>query len=197
MMKKFVVLMLVLGLASLSYGQMAWLEIGAGAPAAGATLTINLVGDGLGSGYNIGGIVEATSVDGNGAAAAAADKGGAMSAYSNKLSNPNANEYPSAGILGGLASILGGYDDTGIAAGLPLMSFDYTIDAAWDGSAFYVAPLAAGGTYTYSAGSSYTVAGSTANIGGQDVLISGVQIIPEPATIALLGLGGLLLRKRK
>jgi hypothetical protein len=197
MMKKFVVLMLVLGLASLSYGQMAWLEIGAGTPAAGATLTINIVGDALGSGYNIGGLVEASAVDAAGAAAAAADMGGAMSNYSNKLSNPNPSEYPSAGILGSLASILGGYDTTGIAAGLPLMSFDYTIDASWAGGAFYVAPLAAGGTYTYSAGSSYTVAGSTANIGGQDVPIAGVQIIPEPATIALLGLGGLLLRKRK
>ena len=188
--------MLVLGLASISKGSLAWLEVDSGSTiGAGNTVTINMKADGLTSGYAIGAIVESSSLSsGQGTQA---DWDGSLSNYTNNLGTAMANDGAYIdNYNGALASNpLGGSDQGGIAAGSVIMSFDYTIDASWTGTTFYVAPLVGGGTYDYGVGS-FTVAASTCNVAAADIPIQGVAI-PEPATIALLGLGGLLLRKRK
>lgn len=85
---------------------------------------------------------------------------------------------------------------------VPLVSFDYTINPNWDGvSDIVIAPLATDTVYEYAPGLFDTAWRSYAGLHDGDSPVLPVDIvgitIPEPATVLLLALGGLMLRKRK
>lgn len=86
-------------------------------------------------------------------------------------------------------------------AGVPLVSFDYTINPDWDGvSDIVIAPLVAGAIYEYAPGLFDTAWHSSGGLHDGDSIVP-VDIvgitIPEPATVFLLGLGCLALRRRR
>lgn len=197
-MKKLLILFLVmLGMASTSQATMVWFEVDSGSTvAAGETITINLIADAACNGWEIHAVAE---VDGSG--------NQAIIAYAGTASNLQANPAVASMIQGIVdnyqGALFGGQSgsfasDEGVgslAAGLVIMSFDYTIAQGWDGSAITIAPLQAGKTYTYNGGS-YTTETSYAYLGEEYVPITGLTI-PEPTTIALLGFGCMMLIKRK
>jgi len=203
MMKKLLILFLVLlGTASTSQAAMVQFEVdgvtanldGSYTVTPGDTITINLVADTACNGWEIYGVAE---VDESG--------NQAVITYAGVASNLQANAAASVGDTGIIDNYQGAlfsgpsaYFEGALAAGEAIMSFDYTIASDWDGSvAITIAPLEAGKTYTYD-GSSFTAVTSYADLGEDgDIAILGLTLVPEPATIALLSLGGLLLRKKR
>jgi hypothetical protein len=200
-MKKFVLLMLILGLTSAAQAGLIWLEIDGSQEylgTAGETVTIDVMADETCYG------VELIAVEGDASiATTVVDMGGTST-------------LPTAGA--GMSVIFGGYLDNyqgvlfdsfsesstaGVVAGTVLASFEYTISAAWDeATAYWVAPPVSGLQYEYMEGSFATAVDSYGNLNIEgtptNVLITGVHIIPEPMTMTLLGLGSLIaLRRRK
>ncbi len=89
-------------------------------------------------------------------------------------------------------------------AGVPLVSFDYTINPEWDGvSDIVIAPLAVGTDYEYAPGlfdTAWRSFGALSYDYPYDQIVVDISglTIPEPATLLLFGLGSLaLLKKRK
>jgi hypothetical protein len=211
-MKKMLILMLVLGLASMAQAT-AWLALHSGSTiAAGNTITIDILADANASGFAIGGMVECvgSQLNTDKQATAVTNKGGAVLARTtpddgqvfypgDTLTNPDAQMGYLDNYNGYLTSVAGGYSVPVVNTGDVIAYFKYMISSSWDGSAYYVAPLQADKVYYYNGGN-IDPAG-TSNVNLYTVLnpIQGLMItpIPEPATIALLCLGGLFLRKKK
>ena len=199
-MKKLLIFMLVLCLASVSQAALVGLKIGGSSQyvaTAGETVTIDVVADAKSFG------VELMTVEGNAAVATAVvDMDGAAG------STPSLGAgmlLINAGYLdnydGVLFDYFSEYSTAGVAAGVVLASFEYTLDTLWDGTPYWVSPLVTGTSYEYASGSFDTAALSYASldVGGTptSIGITGVRIVPEPMTIALLGLGSLFLLKRR
>lgn len=186
--------MLVLGLVSAVQADYARFEVDSGSTvAAGQTITINLISDLPCNGWEISGVAE---VDASGNQTVLTYGGTA----SNIQFNP-AYSLIEAGFVDNYeGSLFGSYSVSFLGplpAGESIMSFDYTINGSWDGSAITIAPLEAGKIYTYALGESYPVDASSADLGiPGNVLIQGLTI-PEPMTVALLSLGSLFLRRKK
>jgi len=167
-MKKLLILVLVVGLASVSYGQLVTLT-DFSAVLSGTTLTIhsNIA---LGAGSNIAvGLYDVASGPGD------ALSGGTI------LGSP-----ATAGALKGLivnsTNPDFGIDFTAGSTGSEVPAWDAQIgnwySVTWTG-------IAVGDLLEVS-----NISGSTYNVVGN------IAVTPEPMTIALLGLGGLLLRRR-
>lgn len=200
-MKKFVLLMLILGLASVSQAGVIGLKIGGsstyvGTP--GETVNIQLIADEPANAVDF-----YTLVEGDAAVATTViDMGGTLNSVT-----PNASwTVTSAGYIdnyqGNLFDTFNAYAVPEIAADAVLLTFNYTIDAAWDGTPYWVSPLEEGKLFYYDVGMSFSALESEGNLLINEepvyVPITGVQIIPEPMTISLLSLGGLIaLRRRK
>ena len=200
MMKKLLIFMLVLGLASVSQAALVGLEIGGAkeyTATAGEVITINLVADTPYSSSLLMVVEGDASV-----ATAVVDMDGTST-----LPVGGTGVVITEGYLDNYDGVLFDYVSAGaspvIAAGSVIMSFEYTVSSGWAGTDFWLAPLATGTSYEWASGSFDTAALSQATLipTGEDpiynVPITGVHIIPEPMTVLLLGLGGLLLRRRK
>ena len=194
-MKKLLILLLVFGMASASQAAVVGFSIGGAkeyTASPGETVSIDLVAD---TAYNGS---EMMAVEGDDwVAANVLNKGGTsalpigttgVTITGGYLDNYN-------GVLFDYASA---YASPAKAAGLVIMSFEYTLSTGWDGSAYWVSPLVEGTSYEYASGAVDNAALSYARLGELgDIGITGVKLVPEPMTIVLLGLGGLFLRRRK
>ncbi len=199
-MKKFVLLMLILGLASYSQAGVIGLYIDGSqeyAGSAGDIVNIELIADTNCSGVIIDGIVEG---DGS-ISSAQIDMGGQLLSVTlnSGLSVIGSDVGYIDNYQGGLYSVLGASAIPVIPVGEVILTLEYKISDSWDGTTdYWVSPLEVGKTYTYGAGSSFTIANNYGNLEAVATDITGVHIIPEPMTITLLSLGGLIaLRRRK
>jgi hypothetical protein len=112
------------------------------------------------------------------------------------LTNPDAQMGYLDNYDGYLTSVAGGYSVPVVKTGDVIAYFKYTIDSSWDGSVYYLAGLQSDKVYYYDGGSMDPAGSTNVNLA---TVLNPIQaiMIPEPATIALLCLGGLLLRKKK
>ena len=201
MMKKLLVLALVLGMATVSQAAISFTATGAVGNqltvTAGATITINIVADGTCYGLEMT-AVESASVDSSGHATAIVDKGGMISSIALGTGQSWADTAvlaDSGNYDGALVAWAGTYGTT--AAGTTLMSFVYVVGST---PGYWVAPMVEGiANLPFNSVDVADSVGGYGNILNQSdhVLMGGLQLVPEPMTIALLGLGGLFLRRRK
>jgi len=201
-MKRLLVLFLVLGLVSSANAALAWFEVDAADAdyAAGDTITINLVADAAVAAANIYYVAEMDSAGNQ------ADFGGVASAL-NVAPSPAGR---AAGALDNYQGALWSFEASSwnganiVAAGSTIVTFEYTIASDWDGSDIVIGALGVGKMWTIDGDGWEVEDESTLDIftgtiyetqgGIGSVTLSSV---PEPMTIALLGLGGLFLRRRK
>lgn len=172
---------------------------GSSTVAKGLTIQINIVSDTACDGIVFGAVVEAVSLNAFGQAEAITNMGGAVVDADGGPLTWGTLSVESGGYLENYSGCLFDWPEGNAspAAGSILASFNYTISDQWDGSAFYIAPLIEGIIYNVSSISTDTSINSIGEFGLDEVLISGVQIVPEPVTIAILGLGSLILRRKK
>ena len=199
-MKKFLILFLVLGVASISQAGTAWLAVDAGSTVeAGKTIQINLLADTSAASFGIG-ACQSSDTDGTitgtvGNEEAIHQGGDATSGNMSIDAYGYVDNYQ--GLLFDVASGSVGSSEN-VDAGDIIMYFEYIIPGDWDGSEFTIDFVAEGDTYYYDEGSSDTASKSYVSYGlNDDSVITGVTIIPEPMTIGLLGLGCLFLKRRK
>ena len=204
-MKKLLIFMLVLVMASVSQAQMtAFVVDGYGSEYDGpfdVTIRIDLIADTLWSGAIIGGVVEASAVNGDGQALTSdvVDKDGAVGSaviYTSTSGVSIAESGWQDNYNGNLFMTASTSSSGGVSAGTVTVSFDYTLPESYT-SDYWIAPLVNGQTYYYDGGSS-TVGETYSDIAGaSNVKIEGLLITPEPMTVLLLGLGGLFLYRRR
>jgi len=200
MMKKLLVLALVLVMATVSQAAIKFTATGEVdhqlTVSAGATITINMVADGTCAGYEIS-AVEGASVNANGQIETIANKGGTAS----NLSYDGFTLDDSSGVKnyqGDVFAYLAAHLVGGVTAGNVLASFTYVVGPTLG---YWVAPFKDGATAAIPVDSvpanNYDAYGYGAVGTDTHQLVYGLHLVPEPITIALLGLGGLFLRRRK
>jgi hypothetical protein len=189
-MKKLVAIALVLVMASVASAGIGFVSSKTDV-LAGETVTITLVATAVCNGF---------SVDALGGVGTAPAGVATLGTYNVGLTalQPGYLEN-GAGIL--IDFIAAAPSAGAIAAGANLYTFTYTVSsAATLGQTVVIAPLALGAEFFSTLdGVSYTVSNApTADLGGVTTPIDGLtlNVIPEPMTLGLLGLGGLFLRRR-
>ena len=179
-MKKLLILMLVLGLVSTASAATATLRLeysgSSTAPASvlGTTISVDLLSD-----VALTGIQEI-------------DFGEGTSTGTLSLGDWQVGTQSQAGEDGTLTSndIIDAFASTTVAwaADTVLYSFDYAVDATNGGGTVQIM-MQTGNAMNNGLMTVYTYPGS--------ISLAPLTIVPEPMTIALLGLGGLFLRRRK
>jgi hypothetical protein len=194
MMKKLLVLALVLGMASVSQGALSWLAIDSSTalPTVGTagSIQIDIMTDFTCVGWQLGCVYASSDkITVSGAANSAQVTGGIVSDGGYKIGT----------VQGGkslLFDVATGFSSAGQAAG-DMGHFTVNLAAGW--GAFTIDNLATGTAYLDGSSAACTAAdtyaapkvGPPASVG-----ITGLSVVPEPMTMALLGLGGLFLRRR-
>ena len=181
-MKKVLVLALVLGIASLA---TAGLSVSVAEAEEGDTITISLLATEATGGFTV------RSIDDDVAGLATTSSEAVFSGYNFAVITGAGKGTGGKLYDGGTGDAFAGQNFTLIpggsnaANGDALMSFDYLVQA---GTADTTITFTIGtGTITPIEGDQYDTDGITAS----------VDIIPEPATMVLLGLGALVLRRKK
>ena len=201
MMKKLLIFMLVLGLASVSQATLTTLVVGGNqqySGTAGETISIDLIADTVWSGAVLSSLVEASEVDGDEQALASnvVNMGGVIATPTTSTTGVTIDAAGYAlNYLGNLYVSGAASANPAVTAGTVTLSFDYTLPSTIS-SDYWVTPLKPDELFYYSGGS-FAVEGTYSNLAAVNVPIEGLHIIPEPMTICLLGLGGLFLRRRK
>jgi len=186
-MKKLLVLAVVLGISATTFGVSASLQSDKSAYNPGETAVISIVADFTASGFGFRLLEDDASITGKVAV------GTIYSGYNMGLNDGTGYVVNSGNVLfqrtggdavsGSAFTMMGG---TNAPAGTALYTFDYTIDSG------ITAPC----TINLSFGNDVYVVNSAdaASIAATGVAL---DVVPEPATLALLGIGGLLLRRRR
>ena len=192
MMKKLLMLLLILGLTSALQAGTAVLVVNAGSTvAAGNTIQIDLVADFDCIGFEMGLV---GSSDTAGTTSGSPGYNGPVSSNVG-LIDAGYTINSTQGGYGLLFDAAAGGGGSAVTAGNIIASFDYNIPSGWTGSAFSIEMMPTTTAYTDGYGTPYASAGvSYASDATGSYPITG---LPEPMTIALLGLGGLFLRRRK
>jgi hypothetical protein len=189
-MRSKAILVLVLGLASVSQAYIVWFEVDSSTPVpsvgTSGTIQINLVTDFTCYGWQIG-LMASTDTAGtiDGSPQDDAMYGG-ITVGEGYIINSSESGYAK------LFDCAAGVSTGGNAAGIQ-GSFDYVLPSGWI-IPFTIGVLPEGTTYHDAWGDEYKADPSYAASATGSVDLPG---IPEPATLLLLGLGAVMLRKRR
>ncbi len=173
-MKKVLVLVLVLAMTQLTWAGIATLQVNASDAASdytpGSTITIEIVTD-----FTVASI-SADSVDAT------------AGAWSDQAINATFNDLANAGTISGLSI-------TGIAGTLTTSTADIEAGAVLWSAELTIPDLPSSSIVTLSTTNFFSAMGSFEDMATETNSLE-LHIIPEPITLALLGLGGLFIRRK-